>query len=95
MSRPVELIIGPARSGKASRILRAYLDAYAEAGPGRCLMLVPTALRRRATESRLLAAQSAGVLVRLALDHLAVNPGAPCRTGACNRPSATIIYSGN
>ena len=64
MSRPVELIIGPARSGKASRILRAYLDAYADAGPGRCLMLVPTALRRRATESRLLAAQSAGVLVR-------------------------------
>ena len=62
MSTPVELIVGPARSGKACRVLAAYLEAYARAGPGRCLMLVPTAARRRQTESRLLAAQGAGVL---------------------------------
>ncbi len=64
MSSPVELIVGPARSGKAGRVLRAYADALARAGPGKALMLVPTALRRRATESRLLAAQPSGVLVR-------------------------------
>ncbi|HUX16803.1 MAG TPA: 3'-5' exonuclease, partial [Phycisphaerae bacterium] len=64
MPSPVELIIGPARSGKASRVLAVYADALAGAGPGRCLMLVPTARRRRETESRLLAAQESGVLVR-------------------------------
>lgn len=64
MASPVELIVGPARSGKAGRVLRAYLEAYATGGPGRCLMLVPTAARRRATESRLLGAQTGGVLVR-------------------------------
>ena len=78
MPSPVELILGPARSGKATRVLAAYTDALAGAGPGfaipagrcagakpgRCLLLVPTARRRRATESRLLAAQEAGVLVR-------------------------------
>ena len=62
MSSPVELIVGPARSGKAGRVLAAYLDALARAEPGRCLMLVPTALRRRATETRLLAAQPSGIL---------------------------------
>jgi len=62
VSSPVELIVGPARSGKAGRVLAAYLDALARAEPGRCLMLVPTALRRRATETRLLAAQPSGVL---------------------------------
>jgi len=61
---PVELIVGPARSGKAGHVLRAYQAALAESGPGKCLMLVPTALRRRATESRLLASQKNGVLVR-------------------------------
>ena len=59
----MELIVGPARSGKGRRVLAAYLEALARAEPGRCLMLVPTALRRRATESRLLAAQPSGVLV--------------------------------
>jgi ATP-dependent helicase/nuclease subunit B len=59
----VELIVGPARSGKAGRVIAAYLEALKRAGPGGCLMLVPTALRRRATESRLLAAQPSGVLV--------------------------------
>jgi ATP-dependent helicase/DNAse subunit B len=61
---PVELIVGPARSGKAGYVLAAYHAALAKAGPGKCLMLVPTALRRRATESRLLAAEKSGVLVR-------------------------------
>ena len=64
MPSPVELIVGPARSGKAGRVLEAYRAALDRAEPGRCLMLVPTALRRRATESRLLAAQPAGVLFR-------------------------------
>ena len=64
MASPVELIVGPARSGKAGRVLEAYRAALARSGPGQCLMLVPTALRRRATESRLLAAQEAGVLFR-------------------------------
>ena len=64
MPSPVELIVGPARSGKAGHVLRAYQAALAESGPGKCLMLVPTALRRRATESRLLASQKNGVLVR-------------------------------
>ena len=64
MSSPVELIVGPAQSGKGRRVLEAYLAALADAGPGKTLMLVPTALRRRATESRLLAAQGSGVLVR-------------------------------
>ena len=64
VTSPVELIVGPARSGKASRVLEAYRAALARSGPGQCLMLVPTALRRRATESRLLAAQEAGVLFR-------------------------------
>ena len=63
MPSPVELIVGPARSGKAARVLRAYADAYAKAEPGRCLMLVPTTTRRRLTESRLLAMQERGVLV--------------------------------
>jgi ATP-dependent helicase/nuclease subunit B len=63
VSSPVELIVGPARSGKAGRVVAAYLEALKRADPGRCLMLVPTALRRRATESRLLAAQPSGVLV--------------------------------
>jgi ATP-dependent helicase/nuclease subunit B len=63
VSKPVELIVGPARSGKGRRVLGAYLDALGRADPGRCLMLVPTALRRRATESRLLAAQTSGVLM--------------------------------
>jgi ATP-dependent helicase/DNAse subunit B len=64
VASPVELIVGPARSGKAGRVLEAYRAALARSGPGQCLMLVPTALRRRATESRLLAAQEAGVLFR-------------------------------
>ena len=64
MPSPVELILGPAGSGKASRVLAAYADALAGTGPGRCLLLVPTARRRRETESRLLASQEAGVLVR-------------------------------
>ena len=64
MPSPVELIVGPARSGKAGYVLAAYQAALAEAGPGKCLMLVPTALRRRATESRLLALQESGVLIR-------------------------------
>ncbi|MCX5685668.1 MAG: hypothetical protein NT049_18580, partial [Planctomycetota bacterium] len=64
MPSPVELIVGPARSGKAGYVLAAYQAALAEAAPGKCLMLVPTALRRRATESRLLASQSSGVLIR-------------------------------
>jgi ATP-dependent helicase/nuclease subunit B len=59
----VELIVGPARSGKGRRVLAAYLEALDRSEPGRCLMLVPTALRRRATEGRLLAAQQAGVLM--------------------------------
>ena len=63
MPSTVELIVGPARSGKGRRVLAAYLEALGRSEPGRCLMLVPTALRRRATESRLLAAQPAGVLV--------------------------------
>jgi len=62
VSSPVELIVGPARSGKAGCVLAAYIEALARAEPGRCLMLVPTALRRRATETRLLAAQPSGVL---------------------------------
>ena len=64
MSSPVELIVGPARSGKGRCVLEAYRAALADAGPGKTLMLVPTALRRRATESRLLAVQPGGVLVR-------------------------------
>jgi len=64
VASPVELIVGPARSGKGRYVLAAYRDALAEAGPRRALMLVPTAIRRRATESRLLAAQAAGVLVQ-------------------------------
>ena len=64
MPSSVELIVGPARSGKAGYVLAAYQAALAEAGPGKCLMLVPTALRRRATESRLLTSQSSGVLIR-------------------------------
>ena len=86
MSTPVELIVGPARSGKAGRVLAAYLDALAGGGPGRALMLVPTGLRRRATESRLLAAQRSGVLIRpqvLTLpdlaDHLLTAAGRPVR----------------
>jgi len=63
MPSPVELILGPARSGKGGRVLDAYREALARHGPGRCLMLVPTAPRRRATESRLLASSPAGVLV--------------------------------
>ena len=63
MPSPVELILGPARSGKATRVLDLYRRALADHGPGRCLMLVPTAPRRRATESRLLAASERGVLV--------------------------------
>ncbi len=72
MPSPVELIVGPARSGKGRRVLAAYRDALAEAGPGRALMLVPTALRRRATESRLLASQPSGVLVQ---PHVLTLPG--------------------
>jgi len=86
VASPVELIVGPARSGKAGYVLKAYLSALAAGGPGSrsshpgtatsravaggrlalpgCLMLVPTALGRRATESRLLAAQESGVLIR-------------------------------
>ena len=45
MTAPVELIVGPARSGKAGRVLAAYEDTLAEAGPGRALLLVPTGLR--------------------------------------------------
>ena len=56
MTTPVELIVGPARSGKAARVLAAYADALRQSGPGGSLMLVPTVLRRRATETRLLAA---------------------------------------
>jgi len=56
VTRPVELLVGPARSGKAARALAAYAEALREAGPGGALMLVPTALRRRTTETRLLAA---------------------------------------
>ena len=63
MPSPVELILGPARSGKGGRVLDAYREALARHGPGRCLMLVPTAPRRRATESRLLASSPDGVLV--------------------------------
>ena len=48
VSSPVELIVGPARSGKGRCVLEAYLAALAEAEPGKTLMLVPTALRRRA-----------------------------------------------
>ena len=64
MPSPVELIVGPARSSKAGRILDAYRAALAEGGPGKVLMLVPTALRRRATESRLLEALGTGVVFR-------------------------------
>ena len=64
MPSPVELIVGPARSGKAGRILDAYRAALAEAGPGQVLMLVPTAVRRGLTESRLLEAVGTGVLFR-------------------------------
>ncbi|MFO8014100.1 MAG: PD-(D/E)XK nuclease family protein [Phycisphaerae bacterium] len=64
MTAPVELIVGPARSGKAARLLAAYCDALAEAGPGKALMLVPTALRRLEAERRLLEASEAGVLIR-------------------------------
>jgi ATP-dependent helicase/DNAse subunit B len=64
VSSPVELISGPARSGKSRRVFDAYLAALGSSGPGQTLMLVPTALRRRATESRLLAAQPSGVLMR-------------------------------
>lgn len=61
---PVELIVGPARSGKSGRVLEAYRRALDEAGPGGALMLVPTAARRRATETRLLAGRPDGVLMR-------------------------------
>jgi len=74
MSATVELIVGPARSGKARRVLEAYRQALASAEPGRCLMIVPTAVRRRATEDRLLAASETGVLVLpriLTLDEVA------------------------
>jgi ATP-dependent helicase/DNAse subunit B len=74
MSETVELVVGPARSGKARRVLGAYREALASAEPGRCLMIVPTAVRRRATESRLLAESAGGVLVRpgvLTLDEVA------------------------
>ncbi len=64
MTTPVELIVGPARSGKAGRVLAAYRDALAETKPGRALLLVPTALRRAETERRLLEASEAGVLIR-------------------------------
>ena len=64
MTAPVELIVGPARSGKAGRVLAAYEDTLAEAGPGRALLLVPTGLRRSETERRLLAASASGVLIR-------------------------------
>jgi len=69
---PVELIVGPARSGKGRRVLAAYRDALAEAVSGRTLMLVPTAIRQRQTESRLLAAQPSGVLVQ---PHVLTLPG--------------------
>jgi len=64
VATPVELIVGPARSGKAARVLADYRDALARGGPGKALMLVPTALRRRRTEHRLLADSDAGVLVQ-------------------------------
>ena len=34
MASPVELIVGPARSGKAGYVLKAYLSALAAGGPG-------------------------------------------------------------
>ena len=64
MATPVELIVGPARSGKAARVLAAYSDALARGRPGKAVMLVPTALRRRRTERRLLEASDAGVLIQ-------------------------------
>ena len=64
MATPVELIVGPARSGKAGRVLAACRNAADRAGPGKVLMLVPTALRQRWTERRLLEASEAGVLLR-------------------------------
>ncbi len=64
MTTPVELIVGPARSGKAGRVLAAYRQALADAAPGRALMLVPTGLRRRRTQSLLLAAAETGVLLQ-------------------------------
>ncbi len=63
MASPVELILGPARSGKAGRALDAYLAARQDAGPERCLMLVPTGERRRLTERRLLRGEGRGVLM--------------------------------
>jgi len=63
VTTPVELIVGPARSGKAGRVLAAYRRALAGAAPGRALMLVPTGLRRRRTQSLLLAAAETGVLL--------------------------------
>jgi len=63
VTAPVELILGPARSGKAARVLEAYRAALAAHGPGSALLLVPNALRRRWTETRLLAASESGVLI--------------------------------
>lgn len=63
VTTPVDLIVGPARSGKAARVLAAYRDALAAQGPGSALMLVPTALRQRRTENRLLAGSPSGVLI--------------------------------
>ena len=82
----VELIVGPARSGKGRYVLTAYRDALAEAGPRRALMLVPTGARRRETETRLLATQATGVLVQpqvftlpVLADRLLTAAGSPVR----------------
>ncbi len=64
MATPVTLIVGPARSGKAAHVRRAYRNALDPDRPGRCLLLVPTGARRRTTEDALLAAAGDGVLVR-------------------------------
>lgn len=53
-SAPVNLHLGPARSGKAAMMRRRYLDLAAALGPAEVLFLVPTGQRRTATLEALL-----------------------------------------
>lgn len=61
---PVNILIGPARSGKAALIRRRYLDRTGEHDPSRVLLLVPTAERRMTTLEALVRDCRRGALLR-------------------------------
>jgi ATP-dependent helicase/nuclease subunit B len=61
---PVNILIGPARSGKAALIRRRYLDRTGKHDPSRVLLLVPTAERRITTLEALVRDSGRGALLR-------------------------------